>query len=221
MQVPLTPRTTGRRTPGRRCVLRHPGKEAGQPRSRRIGHKTIEVSGLSRQHPDSVWTVTRFAPPLPTCLGPRSGPNLRVPAVVERSVAAWARARVLNRAVSSVVRSRAHRLLSGSLLLLEYQGRRSGQRHVLPVMYAADGEDLIVVAGGHRSERWWRNFGSAPRSVTVTVRRQHRPVSARKRTSDADGRGEALGTHRRRFLKAALDPDAPVVLLVGPRSEKC
>ena len=42
-----------------------------------------------------------------------------------------------NSFVLAVLRSPAHRLLSGMAVELRYTGRRSGRRYVLPVQYAA------------------------------------------------------------------------------------
>ena len=77
-----------------------------------------------------------------------------------------ARAR-LNRSVESILRSRAHGLLSRRVLLLTCTGRRSGRRITVPLEYRdADGA-LLVRSRPHR--RWWRNLrGGVP--VTVHLR---------------------------------------------------
>ena len=59
---------------------------------------------------------------------------------------------VVNPVVRTLLRSPAHRLLSGSLLLLDDTGRRSGRRYVLPVAYA--GDDLVVVVGQPATKSW-------------------------------------------------------------------
>src|SRR3712207_6318731 len=51
-----------------------------------------------------------------------------------------------NAVVLAVLRSRAHRLLSGSAIELRYTGRRSGRLYVLPVQYAGTGDRLVVRA---------------------------------------------------------------------------
>ena len=77
------------------------------------------------------------------------------------------RALVVNPVVRTLLRSPAHRLLSGSLLLLDYTGRRSGRRYVLPVAYAAAGDDLVVVIVQPTTKTWWRNFDGAPQEPLV------------------------------------------------------
>jgi hypothetical protein len=73
-----------------------------------------------------------------------------------------------NRCVLAVLRSPLHPLLDPGLCEVRYQGRRSGRRHALPVMYAeADGK-LVVLVGDAASKTWWRNFR---RPLPVTVRR--------------------------------------------------
>ena len=74
-----------------------------------------------------------------------------------------------NSFVLAILRSPAHRLLSGMAVELRYTGRRSGRRHVLPVQYARDGERLMVVPQGPESETWWRNFAT-PQAVSVRLK---------------------------------------------------
>ena len=74
-----------------------------------------------------------------------------------------------NALVLAVLRSRAHRLLSGVAIELRYVGRRSGRRFALPVQYAQDGERLVVAPQRATSSTWWRNFRS-PQPVQVRLR---------------------------------------------------
>jgi hypothetical protein len=122
----------------------------------------------------------------------------------------------VNPIVCALLRSRSHRVLSGSLLLLGYTGRLSGRDHALPVMYAPSGGDLVVVAGEHATKSWWRNFGSDPQPVRVVVRGASGNSTARRLGVDSDDRRSALQAYRQRFPKVVLDPAAPVVLVAGP-----
>ena len=83
-----------------------------------------------------------------------------------------------NAVVLAVLRSPAHRLLSGVAVELRYTGRRSGRQYVLPVQYARDGSRLIVVPQDPNSKTWWRNFRT-PRSVTVRLAGRLRAGTAR------------------------------------------
>jgi len=57
----------------------------------------------------------------------------------------WFRNRLVNPVVRLLLRSPVHRLLSGSLVILSYQGRKSGRWRSLPCMYARDDQNLYVV----------------------------------------------------------------------------
>jgi hypothetical protein len=63
-----------------------------------------------------------------------------------------------NSLVLAILRSPAHRLLSGSAIELRYIGRRSGRHYALPVQYARDGSLLVVAPQGPATKTWWRNF---------------------------------------------------------------
>jgi hypothetical protein len=65
---------------------------------------------------------------------------------------------VVNRAVLAILRSRLHGLLDAGLCELRYQGRRTGRTIALPVMYAIDGTDVVVLIGDAGHKQWWRNF---------------------------------------------------------------
>src|SRR5688572_16569955 len=77
-----------------------------------------------------------------------------------------------------ILRSRAHRLLSGSAVELVYTGRRSGRRITLPVQYAAGGDRLVVVPQDPAHKTWWRNFQTT-QPVTVRLRGRLRTGTAR------------------------------------------
>jgi hypothetical protein len=65
--------------------------------------------------------------------------------------------RVVNPVVARILRSRAHRLLSGHLALLEIPSRRSDGTVEVPVIYKARGHDLFRVdVGAPDAKRWWR-----------------------------------------------------------------
>jgi len=74
-----------------------------------------------------------------------------------------------NGLVLTVLRSPAHRLLSGMAIELRYTGRRSGREFTLPVQYALDGRRLLVAVQSPSSTTWWRNFRT-PQDVSVRLR---------------------------------------------------
>lgn len=83
-------------------------------------------------------------------------------------------ARTANPIVRLVLRSRAHRLLSGHLLLLTVTGRRSGRKHTFPVGYSEANGVLTIRVGAPERKRWWRNVGSET-PVLVRLRGVDRP----------------------------------------------
>jgi hypothetical protein len=68
------------------------------------------------------------------------------------------RIRVVNPVVRLLLGLPLHRLFSSSLVILAYQGRRTGGWHRLPCMYASDGQDLYIVAAQPDRKLWWRNL---------------------------------------------------------------
>jgi hypothetical protein len=73
--------------------------------------------------------------------------------------------RVINPVVSLLLRSPLHSLLSDSLLLLTFTGRRSGDEYTTPVGYWVRDGELVVLT----DSPWWRNLrGGQP--VTVRLR---------------------------------------------------
>lgn len=73
-------------------------------------------------------------------------------------------------------------------LLLEHRGRKSGKVFVSPLLYLADGDDVVVVASqGGRAEnpQWYRNLVADP-DVFVEIGSERRPVRAV--TADAEQR---------------------------------
>lgn len=69
--------------------------------------------------------------------------------------------RLYNPIVVSLLRSPLHGVMSKSVKLLTYRGRRSAREFTTPVSYVRDGDDRLVV--GSRDHSWWKNLrGGAP-----------------------------------------------------------
>ena len=58
--------------------------------------------------------------------------------------------------MSWLLHSPFHRLISGSILLITYNGRRSEKQYSAPLNYVRDGNILWVTSV--RDRTWWRNF---------------------------------------------------------------
>ena len=70
--------------------------------------------------------------------------------------------------VKWLLRTPLHKLVSGSVLLLEVRGVKSGNVIQVPVNFIRDGDDLLIIS--RRERTWWRNLRqSAP--VTLFIER--------------------------------------------------
>ncbi|MGY2080129.1 nitroreductase/quinone reductase family protein [Modestobacter sp. SYSU DS0657] len=101
-------------------------------------------------------------------------------------------------------------------MLLTYTGRRTGRRYEIPVMAAAAGDDLVVVAGDPAGKTWWRNFGPEPTDVQVCVASVEQRRSARRLAAQDAGYDEALTAYRRAFPRVDVPAGSPVVVLSPP-----
>jgi hypothetical protein len=100
-------------------------------------------------------------------------------------------------AISAILRSPLHPLLSFGLMLISYEGRRTGQRHTFPVGYQRSGDTVTVLATRARRKNWWRNFRE-PRPARVLVRGHWYEGTGHALAGDSDEFREAIeGTFRR------------------------
>ena len=83
-----------------------------------------------------------------------------------------------NLVVRAVLRSPAHRLLSGRVLLLTYTGRRTGEQHTIPVQYVRDGEALVVTVGRPERKVWWRSLREPGTRVSLMLTGRRREAIA-------------------------------------------
>jgi hypothetical protein len=120
--------------------------------------------------------------------------------------------RLANPVVRRVLDSRAHRLLSGRLLVLAYRGRRSGRELRIPLRYAETGDGAFVaVAVRPERKQWWRSFSSGG-PATLTLRGKE--VFVQGRIAVGDEREAALRAYDARYPRSRrLTRDAAVVVL--------
>jgi hypothetical protein len=70
--------------------------------------------------------------------------------------------RVANPTMTALLRSPLHGLLSKSLMLLIYEGRKSGKRFIIPVGYVRHNDRIYVFT----HSAWYKNFiGGAPMAM--------------------------------------------------------
>jgi hypothetical protein len=119
--------------------------------------------------------------------------------------------RLGNPLVRGILRSPAHRLLSGSLIVLEYEGRTSGRAFAIPLRYAeTKNARLVALAVDPARKRWWRTFVEPRRAVVV-----HRALRRVVVGTLAQGslREEARAAYVARYPRSApLVEDAALVV---------
>jgi deazaflavin-dependent oxidoreductase (nitroreductase family) len=104
------------------------------------------------------------------------------------------------------------------VLLLTTTGRRSGQRRTAPVVYLADGENVVVIntnAGNARVPAWSLNLKANPEAVVERGRRRY-PVRAR--VAEGDERTDLWGRHNEQYAgfddyQRQLTREASVIVL--------
>jgi hypothetical protein len=88
---------------------------------------------------------------------------------------------LVNRIVTTILRSPWHRMRSDKLLLLTFMGSKSGKEFTTPMWYVQEGETLRLIV----VYPWWRNLlGEA--TVRVLLRGQMRTGTAEV-LSEEDG----------------------------------
>jgi deazaflavin-dependent oxidoreductase (nitroreductase family) len=84
--------------------------------------------------------------------------------VGRRQAFLWLRT-ILNPLAKSILRSPLHAVMSHSLMLITFTGRRSGKSYTTPISYAQQGQTLLLGVGG----LWWKNLRGGA-SVRVRLR---------------------------------------------------
>ena len=109
-----------------------------------------------------------------------------------------------NALVATVLRSPLHRLLSGSVDLIRYTGRRSGREITTPTQYARLGDDLVILVGRPETKTWWRNF-RPDGDLDVLVRGRWQPMTARvvDGHDDLDAIAPLVDAYLKRYPRAA------------------
>lgn len=110
---------------------------------------------------------------------------------------------IQNSVVEAVLRSPLHRLLSGSVDLVRYEGRRSGRTFVTPTQYARMGNDVVIMVGHPERKSWWRNFETA-HDLDVLVRGRWLPLRGRvvRGADDPAVAARLLDAYLERFPRA-------------------
>jgi deazaflavin-dependent oxidoreductase (nitroreductase family) len=108
------------------------------------------------------------------------------------------------------------------VLLLTTTGRKSGQKRTAPVLYLADGENVVVIntnAGNARTPAWSLNLKADP-DAEVEIGRERRAVRAR--IAEGEERAELWHRHNEQYAgfddyQEKLDRNAMVIVLEPTR----
>ena len=121
--------------------------------------------------------------------------------------------KIANPFVHLILSSPLNGWMSNSLLLITYQGRKSGKMFTIPVQYVQSDDYLYIIPGTADQKIWWRNLrGGVP--VEVTLRGHHLQAFAEVLTCEKDSRiiEEALKLFLERFPAAtrlhSIHPDS-------------
>jgi deazaflavin-dependent oxidoreductase (nitroreductase family) len=111
------------------------------------------------------------------------------------------------------------RMGKAPILLLHHVGRKSGKQRVSPLIYLADGDDLVIVGskgGTDRHPAWFHNV-TAMDATTVEVGREKRRVRPRLASDDERNRLwprlDAIYPDYAEYREFAGDRKIPLVVL--------
>ncbi len=106
-----------------------------------------------------------------------------------------------------LIRSPLHGLVSKSMLVIGYTGRKSGKRYETPVNYVREGADLLITSYQRRT--WWRNMlGGAPVTVWLAGKQMQASAEAYSELADVTRYLQAYLDHvpqQARYFNVALD----------------
>jgi hypothetical protein len=122
------------------------------------------------------------------------------------------RSSLANGVVLVVLRSPLHRMLSSVLVELRLRGRRTGRVITLPVQYARDREQLVVLPAHAERKLWWRNLLDGG-DVSLRLGGTERAGRADVLEAETPAFEMALRWYVRRFPRAAVAAAASPVLV--------
>lgn len=109
---------------------------------------------------------------------------------------------LVNRVVRLLLNSPLHRLMSGSVMVVYFKGRRTGAPRSTPVRYLRESDSEVVCLTG-RETGWWPNF-LEPCAVELQFDGRRVAARAHARPDDTAGKADVL-----RKVLARFPADAP------------
>ena len=120
---------------------------------------------------------------------------------------------LINRVMRLLLNSPLHGLMSGSVMVIYFTGRKTGRRRATPVRYLREGDTHVVCLTG-RETGWWPNF-LEPRDVELQLAGRRVAARAHARPDDIQGKSSALRETLERF-----PADAPYHGIVVKRGQQ-
>jgi deazaflavin-dependent oxidoreductase (nitroreductase family) len=99
----------------------------------------------------------------------------------------------VNKAMKFVLGSPAHGLVSKTVLLITFTGRKSGKAYTTPVSYSQSGEDVTVFTHA----QWWKNL-RADTPVTLRLQGRERQGFPEPVAGDPQAIADGLSAHLRK-----------------------
>jgi deazaflavin-dependent oxidoreductase (nitroreductase family) len=100
---------------------------------------------------------------------------------------------VVNQAMKFVLRSPVHGIISKSILLITFTGRKSGKSYTTPVSYTQSGDQVTIFTHAN----WWKNLNSRA-LVTLRIRGQELRGLAEPIFEDEQAIASELARHLRK-----------------------
>ena len=113
--------------------------------------------------------------------------------------------RLANLVVVALSETPLHRLFSSQVMVLRFNGRRSGRAYKIPVSFLTDSQSdsELVLCMTDSANIWWKNLLD-PQVMAITLRGQRYAVSATVVTDDHPAIERALEAFCRRSRVSAL-----------------
>jgi hypothetical protein len=122
----------------------------------------------------------------------------------------------INRLALKLLATTLGRRLLPGVTALRFIGRRSGLAVTLPVGYARNGDEVVVLVGQSAGKRWWRNFrGGHP--VKIIMNDEWRCALAEVVTVDHLEYSRLLAVYRATYRRTPVNTRDPIVHIVLPR----
>ena len=122
---------------------------------------------------------------------------------------------LVNHAMKLVLRSPVHGMVSKSILLITFTGRKSGKTYTTPVSYSRSGDQVTVFTHAD----WWKNLrGGAP--VTLLIQGRELQGLAEPVAEDKAAVAAGLSEHLRKVPSDASFYGLKLDKLGNPRAEE-